>query len=110
MTDASGCTVTWTAESDRIYLISLSSWLNKNTTAGSVEVNLTDPSNVVKQAASYTISGVQGFTHCDMSVYETGLSGTTTRKIRASATSGGGDLVGGANVPRQLIVIDMGLA
>ena len=108
--DVTGATVTWTAESNRIYLIQAYGYSTKTTNVGTIAVSITDSSNNPKQDSTTTVAAVTGFLFFTASVYETGLSGSITRKLRAACSTTGGTLNAGAAYPRQLIVIDMGLA
>jgi hypothetical protein len=109
-TDVTGASVTWTADPARLYLIQSYGYVTKSTSPGYVAVYITDSSNNSKQEAFWTIGTVTGYTHYNTAVYETGLSGSITRKLRAFLGSAGGSLDAGSTFPRQLIVTDMGLA
>jgi hypothetical protein len=110
-TDISGMTVTWTAAANRLYRISVSC-IARNTSAGNIymTVLITDSSNNAKQylrngATTTDLRyGVTGF------VYESGLSGSVTRKLRCSMVSGTGEIEATSNFPLQMIVEDIGLA
>jgi hypothetical protein len=109
-TDVTGLSVTWTAESNRIYLVKMISYASKGTNNGNFNLFLTDSSNNSKQEASWSHFGTPSFFFAHIEVYETGLSGSITRKIRGNLSTAGGTLSGGTTFPRQMFVIDMGLA
>jgi hypothetical protein len=106
-----GLSVTWTAVSGRMYKTSFHS-LARTTSAGNIFVNgvIADGSNTVKQLMR------NGATTTDMRFsvngffYESGLSGSQTRKIRADCNTGTAVFEGGATYPMQLIVEDIGPA
>jgi hypothetical protein len=110
-TDISGMSVTWTAESTRLYRISVAC-IARTTSAGNLymTVSITDSANAVKQLLR------NGATTTDMRfevtgfVYESGLSGSVTRKLRAVMVSGTGEIEAGSTFPLQMIVEDIGLA
>jgi hypothetical protein len=110
-TDISGMSVTWTADSTRLYRISVAC-IARTTSAGNLymTVSITDSANAVKQLLR------NGATTTDMRfevtgfVYESGLSGSVTRKLRAVMVSGTGEIEAGSTFPLQMIVEDIGLA
>ena len=109
--DVSGLSVTWTAASDRLYRISVSA-IARTTAAGTIYINvfITDGSNNEKQyirnGATTTDMrfGLSGF------VYESGLSGSVTRKIRVSCSASTAEIESASTYPFQMIVEDIGLA
>lgn len=109
--DISGLTVTWTAVSTRLYRISFTA-IARTTSAGNIYVTafITDGSNNAKQyirnGATTTDMrfGLSGF------VYESGLSGSVTRKMRVAMSSGTGEIEATADFPTQFIIEDLGLA
>lgn len=114
--DVTSLTATWTAVAGRLYQIEFILPLDVNWTSGVQQpvVYITDGSNTVKQTitlpefteAAPNVS-VPGF------VVEESLSGSTTRKLRASGGSGTGDSVdvnAAATAPAQLVVRDIGPA
>jgi hypothetical protein len=108
--DVTGATITWTAESNRLYLIQAYGYSTKTTNIGTIAVSITDASNNQKQDSTTTVGAVTGYLFFNVSLYETGLSGSITRKLRASCSTTGGSLNAGGAYPRQFIVTDMGLA
>ena len=109
--DVSGMSVTWTADSTRLYRISVSC-IARTTSAGNVYVTLsiTDSANAAKQLIR------NGATTTDLRfeltgfVYESGLSGSITRKLRVISVSGTAEIEAGSTFPFQMIVEDIGLA
>ena len=110
-TDISGMSVTWTADSTRLYRISVAG-IARTTSAGNIyiTVSITDSANAAKQLVR------NGATTTDMRfeltgfVYESGLSGSVTRKLRVAMSSGTGEIEAGSTFPLQMIVEDIGLA
>ena len=109
-TDITGATVTWTAESNRLYKISFTTYMTKATNAGNAELLITDASNNVKQIRDTYFYGVTTFQHGFIYVVETGLSGSVTRKVRFLTTTSSLTVEGASTYPSQLIVEDCGLA
>lgn len=108
ITDITGCTVTWTATSTRLYkiLVHFPTW-TQNTAAGLWRVFVTTPANgQVAQALKSTPAG--SYDSVVSIHYETGLSGSTTRKVRTETNAGTGDTVSGW-LP-IIIVEDIGAA
>lgn len=105
----SGLSVTWTAESDRIYLIVFSGYLTKITNAGYVIIHITDATNTALTIRDYSL-GQPEYIGAHVELYQTGLSGSVTRKVRYGASNLNARIEAAANIPAQLYVIDMGLA
>lgn len=87
--DVTSMSVTWTAVSNRRYKISYSLGYANDTADVSTTIKVTDGSNVAKHATRNRVSiGGGNGDHLSTFYFETGLSGSVTRKIRALATSG----------------------
>jgi hypothetical protein len=106
-----GVSVTWTAVSGRLYKTSFHS-IARTTASGNIYVTavIADGSNNVK---SYMRGGatttdlrfsLNGF------VYESGLSGSVTRKVRADCSVSTAVIEAGATYPMMLVVEDIGPA
>lgn len=104
----SGLSVTWTAESDRTYLVCAYCYVNKATT-GYVQTKITDSSNNIKTIGEIYLGSSTGGS-LNVSLYETGLSGSITRKFRYGADTGTARIEATSTYPAQLWVVDMGLA
>ena len=110
LTDISGLSVTWTAVSSRLYKVSFTCICAVGTADAFLTVGICDSSNTVKQlsrgtgGASGAQFGVNGF------FYESGLSGSVTRKLRSDVNTGTGTIYAGATYPFQFIVEDIGPA
>lgn len=119
-TDITGMSVTWTADASRMYRTSFYMKVSTLTYAWtdvdrSPKVLITDGSNT-----QITFAGVQGLYSestdifdVSCSVVESGLSGSTTRKLRGQYPSGGSDtfaVYAGATYPSYLLVEDIGPA
>lgn len=109
VTDVTGLSVTWDADPNRLYLTSVYLVVVQNTSAATIDVRLTDASNVLKQQALDANSG--GWA-CPVSLflYESGLSGSVTRKVRLSTNVATADVSSNAAYPAQILVQDLGLA
>lgn len=109
ITDATGYTVTWTADSSRLYKISADLCLQKITAGGTVTVYITDGSNTAVQAAtSVMVTNEIRMVH--ISKVETGLSGSTTRKIRVETSPNTVTVVNTFSRNGQIVVEDLGPA
>jgi hypothetical protein len=119
--DATSLTVTWTAVSSRRYRISWA--INLSVTGaditGDAFVYCTDGSNNVKGSIIQTITAGEAaddVVYANLSSFttETGLSGSTTRKIRVAFVEyAGGNtatLVASATSPAHILVEDIGPA
>lgn len=109
-TDVSGLSITWTAVSSRLYKISFTCICAVNTANAFLTVGIYDSSNNTKQlsrgtgGSSSAQFGINGF------VYESGLSGSVTRKLRSDVNTGTASIYGSATYPFQFIVEDIGAA
>jgi hypothetical protein len=103
-----GVTVTWTPpSSNRIYLIIAQLELYNSQAATIATVNLTDGSNVALQDQQFYIQNANTQSCTTITWVETGLSGSTTRKIRFGRGFGNtGNVVTFGD--QQLTVIDIG--
>ena len=108
--DVTNATVTWTAESNRLYKVSFTTYMTKFNAAGNVVLLITDGSNVQKQNRDTYFDGATTYQHGFIWVVETGLSGSITRKIRFATSTSSVTIEGGTLYPSQLIVEDCGLA
>lgn len=125
-TDLTSLTVTWTAVSARRYRITGYCTMRVDSTPSPATwacVYITDGSNTKKQAGygSFVPSGTSDsndslYTTAFVSVTETGLSGSTTRKLRAESRGAGaanGDtvaLIASSTQPAYILVEDIGPA
>lgn len=109
LTDITGLTTTFTADPLRIY-VTTAYFEYQCTATQTYFAFITDGSNVVKATSgNYTPNAYRDRLH--VSVYETGLSGSTTRKLRAQReTTGVFDTLSSTTAPAQIFVMDMGLA
>lgn len=106
--DMTGVTVTFTPKAtSRIYLIVAQLELYNSQAATIATIELTDGSNVVKQDQQLYIQAAGTQTCTTITWVETGLSGSTTRKIRFGRGFGNtGNVVTYGD--QQLTVIDIG--
>ena len=107
--DISGMSVTFTAQSSRLYKISWFITGQKITSAGYTDIQLTDNANNLNSAmTSYTIAG--NYWNCSGGVVLTGVSGSLTFKLRGSTELATSNPTATATVPISLIVEDIGPA
>lgn len=104
-----GVAVTWTAAASRSYKLSFHCIAQKETSAGTTSVTLTDNSNNQVQAAiGYNLAGTQlplgGF------VVVSPAGGSVTYKLRCSSSSNTSTIQGASTNPIVLICEDLGPA
>ncbi len=109
-TDVTSLSATWTAVSSRYYKTTVYfPKLVQNTSSGYAQFQITDASNTTKQSSvEYPPSG--DYFTSSMFLLETGLSGSVTRKVRATTSAGTLDIYGGSTQPTYIIVEDIGPA
>lgn len=118
--DLTSLTVTWTAVSARRYRTSFFVTLSAQTTIAQADndlcrVQITDGSNNIKTIGTVTHPVVDVGMSCVASVTETGLSGSTTRKLRGRRGNGFGtgnamSLLAASTYPAYILVEDIGPA
>ncbi len=108
VTDMTGVTVTWTPQAtSRIYLIIAQLELYNSQANTLATIELTDGSNAVLQNQQLYIVPANNQTCTTITWVETGLSGSTTRKIRFGRGFGNtGNVITFGD--QQLTVIDIG--
>lgn len=111
LTDVTGMSVTFTAVSGRRYLTTLELLAISTVAADFYESRITDGSNVLKQLSTVYIGNLSSSIKSHLSVLESGLSGSVTRKARV-ARIGTGTLTVSADAtyPSQIVVYDVGPA
>lgn len=114
--DLTSLTVTWTASAGRLYRISFRVALDLNWSASTMQpvVYVTDGSNAQTHESPLGVyaQDVLGIAVSD-SVIESGLTGSITRKLRATSGSGVGDTIdlsAGSTARSYILVEDLGLA
>jgi hypothetical protein len=107
--DITGATVTWTADSTRIYKMTLNVNVQKITTANSITTYLTNGSNGTVLARSTTLA-INDLADIILVWTESGLSGSTTRKGRIETASGTVTVVNSFSRNAILVVEDIGPA
>ncbi len=107
--DVTSLSVTFTANSTRIYRTTVQFLVNQQSNAGLVTARLTDGSNVQKQQWFQNIA-VNEYSVAQIHLYETGLSGSITRKVRAETSAGSVSVLAAATYPGVIIVEDIGQA
>lgn len=108
VTDMTGVTVTWTpASTSRIYLIIAQLEMYNSQAATIASIGLTDAANVGLQDQQFYIQSANLQSCTTLTWVETGLSGSTTRKIRFGRGFGNtGNVITFGD--QQLTVIDIG--
>jgi len=108
VTDMTGVTVTWTpASTSRIYLIIAQLEMYNSQAATIASIGLTDAANVGLQDQQFYIQNANTQSCTTITWVETGLSGSTTRKIRFGRGFGNtGNVITFGD--QQLTVIDIG--
>ena len=108
LTDVTGMTVTFTPVTGRIYRATFSARaVNGNVAAQTVVTKITDGSNVVKNSTETFISGSNNAI-VYISAILTGLSGSTTLKVRANVGSTTGLFINDADQFFNFTVEDIG--
>jgi hypothetical protein len=109
-TNVTGVSVTFTADSTRIYKTTIfSSTVLQNTAQGYPTLIIADGANAQKTFGQVLLApGFQA--PLIATITETGLSGSTTRKGRASTTAGTLTLGATATSPMFIVVEDIGQA
>jgi len=92
MADVTGLTITFTPVTGRLYKASFSAWLTNVGTSQDLQVRMTDGSNNFVQGIQTYCVATQN-TPAAFHTILTGLSGSTTYKIRAKANTAAGALV-----------------
>lgn len=108
--DVTGLSVTWTAVSTRYYRTSVFiPYVAQATSAGYPAVKITDGSNSLKQSGTFLFDAGQ-IAPASVSFVETGISGSVTRKIRATTNAGTMEVTCAATYPAFILVEDLGQA
>lgn len=115
ITDLTSLTVTWTALTDRRYRTTLTLEINGTAAGDLAIVYITDASNTVIRRRVLTVPALTagvGYGALQVSVVETGLSGSVTRKARLERNSGAGSVssYAASTSPAQIVVEDIGPA
>jgi hypothetical protein len=107
-----GTDVTWTAVSSRLYKITMFAEINITAGTGTVFAGIfTNSATRISEGAQYGAAGAYVSICCV--AYETGLTGSQTRRIQAQFLAGGvtaATLFAAATYPAVLIVEDIGAA
>jgi hypothetical protein len=107
ITDITGLTVTWTATSSRTYLTLVKATLRKITNAGDGFIHITDGAGGQKDGSAATLA-INDYSTLTAVAMETGLTGSITRKARASASTATVTVLGAANYTASILVFDLG--
>lgn len=110
VTDITSLSVTFTAVSTRYYRTTIYSLVRQNTGAGTSVIQITDGSNVQKTEGDFYLAAPGTFGTLCVQCIETGLSGSTTRKGRATTASNTMDVIASSTFPAFILVEDLGQA
>jgi hypothetical protein len=107
--DMPGMSVTWTADPARLYKITVVAQTDQVTANAQQLLYVTDAANTVKGSQSFGVSSTTplNFVPWNMQYTESGLSGSTTRKVRMTASAGTGRMRTGN--PWFLLIEDIGI-
>jgi hypothetical protein len=106
-------TVTWTAVSTRLYKITVYCYFEVSSGTGVVAAQIFNVGTGVRVQEGGTYASALSYPSVHLSLYESGLSGTQTRRINSLFFGGGitaAKCIGNANFPTTIIVEDIGLA
>ena len=109
-TDITSLTVTFTANTLRVYRTTIYALVQQNTSAGAPNLTITDTSNVIKATNESNIASASNYLGFTLSVVGTGLSGSTVRKARAQTNANTCSVLGAATYPAFILVEDIGQA
>jgi len=109
-TDWSGLSVTWTANTNRLYMVCASASVGSTSSGEVVSLLIADGSNNQKKADAGYINSASYGVGLSPILVETGLSGSVTRKVRVSRITAIGTVTGAAasTAPAQIVVFDLG--
>ena len=106
-------TVTWTAESTRLYKITAYFYFEVTGGTGVVKGEIYNTATSTRIQEGGTYASATSYPSVHLSLYESGLSGTQTRRLNAQFLGGGisaAKCIANANFPVLIIVEDIGLA
>jgi hypothetical protein len=107
--DVTGLTVTWTATASRLYLTTVFFQTSQSAVSATMTALICNQSNGLYQQFM-TYVNATSTNPVFMQVYETGLSGSQTRKARVAVTGGTMQVNGDITYPNQILVQDIGPA
>ena len=107
--DVTGLTVTWTATTSRLYLTTVYFETVQGALAATMEAVITTGSNGLLQQFLAQVPATSA-NPVFMQLYETGLSGSQTRKARVSTNVSTMSVIADVTYPSQIIVQDVGPA
>ena len=107
--DVTGLSVTFTAESSRLYLTVVNLHVQQLTSTGGIVLRIADGAGTQVQACSENAPANDSRAF-HLEHHETGLSGSITRKARISTSAGTCTIQGSANTHPIIRVIDLGPA
>jgi hypothetical protein len=109
LTDVTGASITFNALSSRLYEVSFSCQTRKVSGAGYVNIIIADGANNNK-FDFFTTTSDNEYTALSFTGLISGVSGSTTLKVRSVTDTGTGTIFGSAGNPYSFIVKDIGPA
>lgn len=109
ITDVAGLSVAWSADSTRLYKVSLNFNLQKLTTANTAAIYITNAASATISAKSVTLA-INDIIPVHIEWIETGLSGAQTRKARVETATGTLTVVNSFSRNGIIMVEDIGPA
>lgn len=103
--DVTGCSVTWTAESNRTYKYTACVNLQKITAGNTVGVYITNAANAAIAVKS-EVMVLNELRVCTFVWTETGLSGSQTRKLRVESTASGSVTVVNSFTRNAILIVE----
>ena len=108
-TDLTGLSVTFTATSTRYYRVSVFiPTVIQNTGAGAINLSITDGAGTVINSATTSVGTASYRVSMFAMTFESGLSGSITRKARLLTSANTCDTSVGATTPALIVVEDLG--
>jgi hypothetical protein len=109
LVDITGLSITYTAIASRLYKTTVVIPVNQVTSAAmNIFIPVTDAAGTAVRAATISL-GASEYAVVSFTFVETGLSGTITRKVRASTSAGTLTVYGDAAQRGQFIIEDIGV-
>jgi len=107
--DVTSLTLTWTATSSRYYRTTVFFNAQQNASIGTPQIYITDGSGTVKTKV-LSVQNTGDYWSSVVTLVETGLSGSTTRKVQALTNAGTLSILGNSTYPSLILIEDIGAA
>jgi hypothetical protein len=105
-----GLSCTWTADPSRMYKTTVCGFSSQVTNVASQVLTICDASNNVIKQMNQTAQVTAGYQPWNVVMYESGLSGSITRKARIASSAASGNFRAQTTYPWQMVVEDVGAA